>query len=248
MRMVSATVSPLGSTGNTGIRETQHLAAQTQHRRFKRKAGAGGRLIEQCGQALVVSYILVCFGVIMDAVRKVQQLLGFFLCKVKGSIKCLINSHPFLMVYLKTKKMTDILQKQAGCKQRSAGILCGFQGFLTQNLAVFVEIDDIFDFSDTPWIKRCHARGRHTFGKYVQTGSAAKLAANLAYYIIPARQIKPINPKMSAFLRQFYKSGQNARQSRCSLYRTFTSWWLNSSWTASKISASQPTQARAKPR
>ena len=74
----------LGSTGNTGIRETQHLAAQTQHRRFKRKAGAGGRLIEQCGQALVVSYILVCFGVIMDAVRKVQQLLGFFLCKVKG--------------------------------------------------------------------------------------------------------------------------------------------------------------------
>ena len=74
----------LGSTGNTGIRKTQHLAAQTQHRRFKRKAGAGGRLIEQCGQALVVSYILVCFGVIMDAVRKVQQLLGFFLCKVKG--------------------------------------------------------------------------------------------------------------------------------------------------------------------
>lgn len=49
-------------------------------------------------------------------------------------------------------------------------------------------------------VKRCHARGRHTFGKYVQTGSAAKLAANLAYYIIPARQIKPINPqKMSAF-------------------------------------------------
>jgi len=44
------------------------------------------------------------------------------------------------MVYLKTKKMTNILQKQAG-----------FQGFLTQNLAVFVEIDDIFDFSDTPW-------------------------------------------------------------------------------------------------
>jgi hypothetical protein len=28
--------------------------------------------------------------------------------------------------------------------------LCGFQGLLTQNPAVFVEIDDIFDFSDTP--------------------------------------------------------------------------------------------------
>jgi len=65
------------------------------------------------------------------------------------------------MVYLKTKKMTDILQKQAGCKQRSAGILCGFQGFLTQNLAVFVEIDDIFDFSDTPW-SNCAMRGAGT--------------------------------------------------------------------------------------
>jgi hypothetical protein len=32
----------------------------------------------------------------------------------------------------------------------SLGILCGFQGLLTQNPAVFVEIDDIFDFSDTP--------------------------------------------------------------------------------------------------
>jgi len=37
-------------------------------------------------------------------------------------------------VYLKTKKMTDISQTQAG-----------FQGFLTHNPAVFVEIDDIFD-------------------------------------------------------------------------------------------------------
>ena len=64
--------------------KAQYLAAQPQHGRFKRKAGAGGRLIEQCGQALAVSYILVCFGVIMDAVRKIQQLLGFFLCKVKG--------------------------------------------------------------------------------------------------------------------------------------------------------------------
>ena len=152
-------------------------------------------------------------------------------------------------MYLKTRKRWIFRKHKQDLRQRAAGILSGFQGFLTQNLAVFVEIDDIFDFSDTPLVKRCHARGRHTFGKYVQTGSAAKLAANLAYYIIPARQIKPINPqKCPLFLRQFYKSGQNARQSRCSLYRTFTSWWLNSSWTASKISASQPTQAKAKPR
>jgi len=53
-------------------------------------------------------------------------------------------------LYLKTKKMTDISQTQAGFKAKSLGILCGFKGFLRQNPAVFVEIDDIFDFSDTP--------------------------------------------------------------------------------------------------
>ncbi|MFR1286289.1 MAG: hypothetical protein ACLSCD_01310 [Subdoligranulum sp.] len=46
--------------------------------------------------------------------------------------------------------MTDISQTQAGFKAKSLGILCGFQGFLTQNSAVLVEIDDVFDFSDTP--------------------------------------------------------------------------------------------------
>ena len=30
------------------------------------------------------------------------------------------------------------------------GILCEFQGFLTQNPAALVETDDIFDVSDTP--------------------------------------------------------------------------------------------------
>jgi len=53
-------------------------------------------------------------------------------------------------VYLKTKKMTNILQTQAGFKAKSLGILCGFQGFLTQNPAALVETDDIFDVSDTP--------------------------------------------------------------------------------------------------
>ena len=55
-------------------------------------------------------------------------------------------------MYLKTKKMTDISQTQ---KAKSLGILCGFQGFLTQNPAVFVEIDDSFDFSDTPQADSC---------------------------------------------------------------------------------------------
>jgi len=54
-------------------------------------------------------------------------------------------------VYLKTKKMMNISQTQAGFKAKSLGILCGFQGFLTQNPAALVETDDIFDVSDTPY-------------------------------------------------------------------------------------------------
>ena len=57
----------------------------------------------------------------------------------------------FPKAYLKTKKMTNILQTQAGFKSKSLGSLCGFQGSLTQNPAVLVEIDDIFDVSDPPW-------------------------------------------------------------------------------------------------
>ena len=49
--------------------------------------------------------------------------------------------HDLAKVYLKTKKMTDISQTQQDLRQRAAGILCGFQDSLTQNPAVFVEID-----------------------------------------------------------------------------------------------------------
>ena len=57
----------------------------------------------------------------------------------------------FPKVYLKTKKMTNISQTQAGFKSKSLGSLCGFQGFLTQNPAALVETDDIFDVSDPPY-------------------------------------------------------------------------------------------------
>ena len=57
----------------------------------------------------------------------------------------------FPKVYLKTKKMTNISQTQAGFKSKSLGILCRFQGFLTQNPAALVETDDIFNVSDTPY-------------------------------------------------------------------------------------------------
>lgn len=164
-------------------------------------------------------------------------------------IFCTVGSNFALKVYLKTKRTTDISQTQAEFKAKSHRNPLRIPRLFNAKSRCVCRNRRYFQLFRYTLVKRCHARGRHTFGKYVQTGSAAKLAANLAYYIIPARQIKPINPKKRPlFLRQFYKSGQNARQSRCSLYRTFTSWWLNSSWTASKISASQPTQAKAKPR
>ena len=48
--------------------------------------------------------------------------------------------------------MTHISQTQDGFKAKVLGILCGFQGLLTQNPAAFVEINDIFDFSAAPSI------------------------------------------------------------------------------------------------
>ena len=74
-------------------------------------------------------------------------------------IKTKIHPHALLVHgwslfwFIKAKKITDIPQTQAGFKAKSLGILCGFQGFLTHNPAVFVEIEDIFDFSDPPWSK-----------------------------------------------------------------------------------------------
>ena len=72
-------------------------------------------------------------------------------------IKTKIHPHALLVHgwslfwFIKAKKITDIPQTQAVFKAKSLGILCGFQGSLTQNPAALVEIDDIFAFSDTPW-------------------------------------------------------------------------------------------------
>ena len=53
----------------------------------------------------------------------------------------------------KQRKWRIFRKHKQDVRQRAAGILCGFQGFLTHNPAVFVEIEDIFDFSDPPWSK-----------------------------------------------------------------------------------------------
>ena len=76
-----------------------------------------------CSENFLVSRTLTGFGILIKLGRG---------CGIKAEV---------FKVYLKTKKMTDISQTQAGCKAKSLGILCGFQGFLTQNPAVFVEID-----------------------------------------------------------------------------------------------------------
>ena len=54
-------------------------------------------------------------------------------------------------VYLKTNKMTDISHTQAGCKAKSCRNPLWVPRFLAQAPAAFVETDDIFDFSDTPY-------------------------------------------------------------------------------------------------
>ena len=71
-----------------------------------------------CSENFLVSRTLTGFGVLIKLGRG---------CGIKAEV---------FKVYLKTKKMTDISQAQAG--------------FLTHNPAVLVEIDDSFDFSDTP--------------------------------------------------------------------------------------------------
>ena len=66
----------------------------------------------------------------------------------------------------KQRKWRIFRKHKRDIRQRAAGILCGFQGFLTHNPAAFVEIDDIFDFFRSPlkdiW-NRLNARlSRHT--------------------------------------------------------------------------------------
>ena len=68
----------LGGAGNTGIGEAQHLTAQVQHGRLKRKTGTGARFVEQCCQPLTGSYIFIGSRVIMDTVCKVHQAERFF--------------------------------------------------------------------------------------------------------------------------------------------------------------------------
>jgi len=54
-----------------------------------------------------------------------------------------------IRAYLKTKKSTDFSQRASrDIRQKNAGILCGFRGFLTQQMLLFVEKDKNYDFSD----------------------------------------------------------------------------------------------------
>ena len=71
--------------------------------------------------------------------RELSPGLGVLIKLGRG---CGIKAEVF-EVYLKTKKMTDISQTQAGCKAKSLRAT-------PHNPAVLVEIDDSFDFSDTP--------------------------------------------------------------------------------------------------
>ena len=63
--------------------KAQCLAAQPQHGRFKRKAGAGGRLVEQGSQLFMPGHLLIRGRVVMDAVGQVEQSGNFLLGKIQ---------------------------------------------------------------------------------------------------------------------------------------------------------------------
>jgi len=51
---------------------------------------------------------------------------------------------------MKIEKWTDFSQEMSSCKEKSAGILCVFRAFLTQQMSFLVEKDSRFDFSNSP--------------------------------------------------------------------------------------------------
>jgi len=55
-----------------------------------------------------------------------------------------------LRACLKIEKRTDFSQGMSSCKEKSAGILCVFRAFLTQQMPFLVEKDGRFDFSNNP--------------------------------------------------------------------------------------------------
>jgi len=56
----------------------------------------------------------------------------------------------FVRAGLKIEKWTDFSQEMSSCKEKSAGILCVFRAFLTQQMPFLVEKDSRFDFSNSP--------------------------------------------------------------------------------------------------
>ena len=72
-----------GSAGDARVGEAQHLPAEIQHGRFKGKAGAGARLVEQSGQPFAGGHVLVGGRIIVDTVGQIHQAKGFIQRKVR---------------------------------------------------------------------------------------------------------------------------------------------------------------------
>ncbi len=85
----------LAGTGQLCPCKAQRLAAQPQHGRFKRKAGAGGRLIEQGGQNAPIAQVGIGCRVGLHPVGKIQKGQLLFQRKAVGLNKVSHSHAPF---------------------------------------------------------------------------------------------------------------------------------------------------------
>ena len=74
--------------------KSQSLTAQAQHSRFKRKSGTGTWLIKQGSQLFAICNMCISRTVLTDPVCKVQNIIGFFQCKIQWIYQMSHNQAP----------------------------------------------------------------------------------------------------------------------------------------------------------
>ena len=85
--MVSATLSPLDALETVSLGKPRTCPPRFSIAASKRKAGTGGRLVEQGSQLFVGGHVLIGSRVGADAVGQVQQRGDLLLTESNGSIR-----------------------------------------------------------------------------------------------------------------------------------------------------------------